>query len=551
MLFTWVGRYGALLVSSQVATRSAYLVIVVLSVGLLVQVSMIVLALRKVGDLVGWRVTGDERQGALRVIESALLPFLGIYVSFGYISDYVSNLLFLIQEQSDFSTLAMFLSTMNPTQSTTRLWIVLGVLVLLYVVGHLLNWAREKTSASWLSLVSAVVTAGGTFLGLLSVFRIWEQVSLWFQGRKIAGAKDIVLGWMSDLFHIDFPEILAEAWGFFTDTIWPAFWTLLVHPLVWFALAMVVAGSRFIQVESLVDKVVHPPRSKVANFVRLDIQDRVLGDLDVKVFPILHALRRMWKATLPFIGAYILVFTGLTWLGESLEALAWRWIGMRTSDQMMVAVPLVDLILAVLIMSLKLALLVVAVRRADELAAVSEDENHTSLLNGVIIVGLCFVMAVLNVVTAPGSVTVSAAQVGSSVTLMGAQVVATDAEVATSVTSGAAENLTDLRFVVVHVTAYSPYDTVILSATLTAGGHTYGTYDDDELLTTTPGFLSERDYIFEVGVADLAGPVSLEVRPRTSLTAQVEVARFHLTPDITGSGGRAIEATSRTTMRVP
>ena len=52
MLLAWVGQYGALLVSSQVAKAYPYLVILGLSVGLLVQVSMIVLALRKVGDLV-------------------------------------------------------------------------------------------------------------------------------------------------------------------------------------------------------------------------------------------------------------------------------------------------------------------------------------------------------------------------------------------------------------------------------------------------------------------------------------------------------------------
>ena len=548
-LFAWAGEYGCLLVSGVVATYQPYLVIFGLSVGLTIQLLMIVLALRKVGDLTHW--SSSEPVSVRRIIDVALLPFLGIYVAFGYVNDYVSNLIFLIQGRTDTFTLANILGELNPTGSRTRLIVVLASLVVLYVLGQVLGSIRSKTASVWLDLASTLVTAFGTFLGILSIFRIWEQVRLWLYTRNVWGWIGTFSDWLRETFPIDVPEFLSQAWAFLADTCWPGFWDLLVQPLVWFALAILVAGGQFIHVDDIVTRVVPPSSNKFVNFLREDVQERILGDLDVKVLPVLHALRRMWKATVPFLAAYIVVFTVLTWIGEGLESFVWRLMGMQSTVSVIVnAIPLVDAISSVLIMSLKIALLVVTFSQAEKLAE-SPPAPRTSVGTTVLIVALCFILAVAHTLTAPSMTTTRSGREGQTLTIMGVQVSISDVRVGTRLESGWHEDVTDQRFVAVHLTAYSKSVQGSLNSTLVGSGHTYDPYDFTYSTHLDAGFLSEIDLVFEVSTADCSRPLYFETRSIRALTAQIEVARFRLDLNLAGSEGSTVSADMIVEMSVP
>jgi len=545
-LFAWAGEYASLLASSVVAPHVPYLVILGLSVSLIIQLLMIVLALRKVGTLVGW--SSSSPLATHRIIDIAILPFLGLYVAFGYVNDDISNLLFLIQGRTNFYQLSTIIGDLNPMLSTTRLIWVLAALVGLYIVGQVLDALREKSTSFWLDLASALVTSFGTFLGLLSAFRIWDWVQQWMHTRNIAAWNDTIASWVSSVVHI--PDVLSRAWEFFSATLWPGFWDLLVQPLVWFALAILVAGGRFMHLDEVVARVAPPSTNKVVNFLRNQIQGRILGDLDDKVVPLLHALRRMWKATVPFLAAYILAFTVCTWVGEGFKDLAWRLLGMQDSSTLVIVLPLVDAISSVFILSVKLALLVVAFSQAEKLAT-SPPAKKTSAGTTVLIVAACFALAVVHTLTLPSDVTVRSGEVGDKVNVIGVQVSVSDIRVGTTVDVDGYQDDTDQRFVVIHLSAYSDTVRTSLRSTIVAGGHTYQTYDTVSWLDTEPGFLTEKDMTFEVELTDLTGPIYIVTHPYMTLRAQIEEAKFTIDINPAGTAGVTVTAEKYQTERVP
>ena len=548
-LFAWAAEYGCLLASGVTATFQPYTVIVLLSVGLIIQLSMIVLALRKVGELTHW--SSSEPVNIRRIIDVALLPFLGIYVAFGYVNDYVSNLFFLIQGRTDMFTVANIIGELNPTLSRTRLIVVLACLVALYILGQVLSSIRSKYTSVWLDLASTFVTTLGTFLGVLSLFRIWEWVRLWMYTRNVWAWIQKFSTWLSENYPINVPEFLSQAWTFFAETCWPGFWDLLVQPLVWFALAILVAGGQFIHVDDIVTRVIPPSTNKFVNFLREDVQERILGDLDDKVFPILHAFRRMWKATVPFLAAYILVFTALTWIGEGLQDLVWNLIGMQSTIAVTVdAIPFVDAIPSVLIMSLKIALLVVAFSQAEKLAQ-SPPAHSTSVGTTVLIVVLCFVLAVAHTLTASTRILTQSGVEGDTLTPMGFQISISDIRVGTTLDTGTSEDVTDQRFVVVHLTALPEKTDGSLYSTLVGSGHIYDPYDGGPSFGTDSGFISEVDVVFEVSVADCSRPLYFETRPSRALIARIEVARFKLNLNLAGSENSTVSADTTLLQRVP
>lgn len=547
-LFAWAGEYASLLASSVVAAYQAYLVIVGLSIGLILQLTMLVLALRKVGSLVGW--TAEPPVPIRQIVDMALLPFLAIYMGFGLVNDYVSNLFFLIQGRMGFFQVSEVMAALNPAQSRTRLIWVLVTLVVLYAVSLLLDVVKSKVTAIWPDLLDTFITAFGTFLGVLSVFRIWEQVRLWIYTRNIAAWRDEFMDWLTSVFHFNVPDFLSQVWSYFSETVWPSFWDMLLQPLVWFALAVLVAGGKFIHVDEIVTRVVPPADNKVVGFLRDVVQDRILGDLDEKLFPVFQALRRMWKATISFLAAYILAFTALTWIGEALQDLAWRLIGMRQSSTIAIAIPLVDAISAVLILSLKLALLIVAFSQAEKLAE-NPTEAKTSVTNGILVVLVCCALAVAHTVTAPSSTTIHSGDLGQSVSVTGVQLSVSDIRVGTEVSSGMSGDTTDQRFVVVHLSSVSEKVHASFRATLIVSGHTYVPYDENDTIMADPGFLTETDVIFEVNRSDFGQPFSVQLKPVVYLVSQVEVAQFSFTLDPTGSQDRTVSANTLSTQSVP
>jgi len=136
----------------------------------------------------------------------------------------------------------------------------------------------------------------------------------------------------------------------------------------------------------------------------------------------------------------------------------------------------------------------------------------------------------------------------------GIRVSISDIRVGTTLNLQFSSDVTDQRFVVVHLTAVSDTAHTPLISVLVGSGHTYDTYNDSFALSVMPGFLTETDLIFEVSAADFSHPLYCETQPNILLTSQKEVAKFRLDlsdADLAGSQGRSVSADRYPTQRVP
>lgn len=526
MLFAMTARYASMLVTSQVAIKYPFFVMFGMAFGLVVNLVMIILAIRAMIDILG-----VENQPTIRhLLETSVVPFMLIYLAFGYMSQYMSTLLFVIQARSQFAALSEMLAALNPTQSVRALVSTIVIFVASFLLGYLVTWLQARTSAPWLSLISAFLSAVRWVLGFYSVFRIWEVVRLWLYGRQFSLWWEHFGDWLSSWMHINVPAVLSNAWAFFAGNIWPGLWGLLVYPLVWFALIIVVMGGELLNVNAVYERVMRPQGKSV---IRRIVLDNLLGRVNLRILPIFNAFRDMLKATVPFLGAYVILFTLLTWIGDGLERLVWIGTGMRPDAVIVALVPVVDIISSVLVMSLKIALLVTTYQRAITLAKSPHPKPATAVAHGLFVVLIAIVLAIAQTsVSTATSVTVHSASQQGVTDFKDSQVTVSNIRVGTELAGAWSSETTDQRFLAVSLSVYS--DTVArgFQVAIIASGHTYKPYDNALWITTIPGFRVSTDYVFEISTADLQGTVFAEIRPNSGITVQPEVSRFRLDASI-------------------
>ena len=522
MLFAMFGRYSSMLVTAQVAIKYPFFVIFGMALGLMVNLVMIILAIRSMSDILG----ADKQPNIRQLLETTVVPFLLIYLTFGYMSSYMSTLLFVIQAQSKFSALSEMMVALNPTQSVKALVTTVVIFLVSFLIGYLVSWLQRKTAQAWLSLVSAFLSALRWVLGFYSIFRIWEAVRIWLYGRQLTLWWQQFTDWLSSWLHFNVPTTLADTWGLFTSNIWPGLWDLLAYPLVWFALVIVVAGRDLLNANTIYERVMRPEGTSV---IRHYVLDNALDGLNNRLLPIFDALRDMVKATVPFLGAYVICFTLLTWLGDGLEHLIWMGIGQRSDAATVALFPLVNAVSSVLIMSVKIALLVATYRQATTLAQLPPPRPRTAIAHGLVVALIAIVLAMAQAgMSAATSVTVRPASPQGICDIQGGQVTVSDIRVATELAVGLNLDTTDGRFVAITLTAYSDKQALGFRAALIASGHTYTPYDRSSWITTVPGYLVSTDYVFEANAADLQNTVFAEVRPVVGVTTQIEVCRIKL-----------------------
>jgi len=547
MLFAEAARYASLLATSQFAIQVPFLIMFIMAFGLLVNIVMIILAIRA---MMASLSTG-EQPSIRQVFERSIASFLVIYLAFGYMSTYTSTMMNVIQTRFSTWTMIDLLGTLNPAISTKALVTVVVIFFSSFGVGYLATFIQSRTSASWLSLVGAYMQSMRWVLGVFSITRIGEQVRIWAYARQFSLWGEQSIAWLSSRLHIDLPDLISRMWGVFTSTIWPGLWQLLVYPLVWFALVIVVAGGRLITVTEVFERVTHTESS---SYARSEFLDNLLGDINVKLLPVLHALRDMLRATVPFLGAYVILFTLLTWAGDGLERLAWMVIGSRGDVYDMVALPFVDAISSALVMSFKIALLVVAFQQARILANSPRPTRHASVAHGAIVVLLAAALVAAQAGIGTGAnTTINQAAPNGRSTFVDSRVTVYNLRVGTKVSGPYKTEPTPLRYVAVTVTAYSHSSTLGFVVSLIAGDHTYTTCDGKLWLSTTPGFTATTEFLFEVDTADLQGPVYAEVKITGGIQYQAIRSRYRLDPAVLSapSEGNEIQYDSSVRMGLP
>jgi len=527
LLFAQTARFASLLITSQISIKYPFFMMFGLSFGIITNIVFVILAIRSMSSYLG--MTDEQTQPSIKdTLAATLIPFMVIYLAFGYVTNFTSDVLYLLTANIGFLNLADILSALNPISSTKAALETAGVFAATFLFGYLMTWVQNKTKASWPSLVSAFLSTVRWVLGVFSVFRIWEQVHLWLYGRQASMWWQQFVDWVSLHIHIDIPEIWSQIWSFFTTYVWHGMWDLVLYPMVWFALVIVVRGGQFLSANDVFERVLHIEQPGKASFLRRELIDRLPGDLDSRVFPILHALRETTRATMPFLGAFVVGFTLVTWAGDGLTRLISIIIGPRSAPVVMSVVPFVDLISSVLTMSLQIALLAVAFQRASQLAEMPKTPRATSIRQGIVLALVCAVLVASQGVSTQGlQTTVHTVSINSAGKSMGATVTLSNFRVGHAISGSIHEEATDRMFLVVTVAIQSDTSTDYYTS-VEANGRTYSPYDFGLPITSTPAFRTSADYVFEISPADLQGPVFILVRPSTSVYMQKEAIRFRV-----------------------
>ena len=181
------------------------------------------------------------------------------------------------------------------------------------------------------------------------------------------------MDWTTGWLRFDLPALVQQAWTFLAGTVLPVFWDVLSQPLAWLTLAALVFGSRVLTLgEVLHPGAVAPDGEAVGRAARLRIalagaegprravlrlQQTFVGDVDDKYLPTWKSLRLVLRAGWSFLGAFVLLFSLVGFLGDwSVDAVKTA-IGGQAVSVWIKVIPFLGLLPDVLGMSLQLALL--------------------------------------------------------------------------------------------------------------------------------------------------------------------------------------------------
>lgn len=320
----WLGYNVCTQVAMIIAINVPWLSLFVFALGLVTMLAGIVMGLRYLGDDLGIQrlvEEHDDRNASVgRMLAITLLPFLGIYATFGEIQTRVTNLNTLIMLRYGIDK-PQLLDALNFTKSPQAAWTVVGVIVGTYVVRRGVDLLHEKTDFRPLGLVAAYLEGFFMMCLLLAAGRATLGLRDWLTDRVVAGWVEDLTGALARGFSqlkIDLPQVwqfLGDAWS---NWIWPLVSDVVFLPVLWLAVAALIYGSHVLSLAEMWRKgeplaaTLRPGATASRGKRRraaLEIQEAFFGDLDDKYIPTWQSLKLIFRAGMPFLGAYVLLFT--------------------------------------------------------------------------------------------------------------------------------------------------------------------------------------------------------------------------------------------------
>lgn len=583
-LLGWVAYHSAVLLASELAQLSPWLLILALAIGVVLRLATVVVALRSIATELGApallrevaaadAVIDDRDHSVGRLLGVTLLPFLAVYAAFGYVDVFARDVVLLSTYRFGPGELLGALNPLNsPAIGITTAAVVIG----LYLARRLLDRWQARSGRILPALIGAVLESSLLLVVLLSGFRLVESAQLWLGDRKVAQwwqqAVDAVSGWL----RIDLPDVVEQAWTFFATTIWPVLWDVLSQPVAWLTLAALVFGARALtladvwhagqageggtRLERLRSAVL---RAEGPRRVLLKVQANLLGDVDDKYLPSWKSLRLVLRAGWGFLGAFVLLFNLVRFAGDRATGLIIGAMGGQPVGVGIRLYPFLDLLPNVAAMSLQLALLGAAFVRmlqlqADSGSQPSEPARPWARVAEVTVVGALVVA--MTSVTLLGQLpqqAVRSAAIGERARFFGGEVTVDAVQLGTRlelVTLNSTER-TDGMFVVVRGRAIRPGPAAIQAApTLVSGERRYdpGRWGNASL-SPEPGFGEATDFVFEVQPTDVTAVMRIEFRSPGFLTYYPDLVSFQLGLDptqVAGAKGRTITVTTGTDKEV-
>lgn len=395
----WAGYQISLWGAVILGNKMPWIALFIFALGFVCTLGAMVVMLRMVGRELGIKnmipedeVEDDDRDASVsRLLALTLLPFLGIYAAFGYVSERATEL----------TTYSMFyngvlgdnlLGKINPLASTKQAIIAISVVVGAYLVRRLLDFVHDRTGWRLLGVAVAAVEAFFLLCFILAGQKALSAALIWITDRAF-------WGWLIDVrsalaatferFRIDLPEVLRALGTWWREQIWPLFLDVMTEPIAWLAVAALVFGSHVLSVAELWRKG-QPLATKVPGAnqltrlqhvnarkrrqgsnrgqrIWLEFQEAFLGDIDDKYLPTLQSLRLVLRAGLTFLGVYVLIYGMWRALGRVLDGVLSLLIGGHESGFWLVVGTGTNLAEDLLLETVRAVLLAVAFHRCLQL----------------------------------------------------------------------------------------------------------------------------------------------------------------------------------------
>jgi hypothetical protein len=398
-LLGFLGDAVAVQLAGIVGDTSGWAAVAIFSTSFLFDLVAAVVILRLCGQELGIRalippsdLVDDGRDTSLsRLVAVTLLPFLGLYAAFGLVQDKAAQLTYQQTLRGSVVTGGPSVLTSVRGLATDHPWAMGALLVGLYALRRLLDALHERTGIRPLGILTAAVESFFVLVVIFGGFLLLARPRRWLASRELTvwweSAGAAVERALASL-HLHLPELLHRFFGFLADPVWPLFLAVVSQPIIWLAVAALVYGSQVLSLaelwrrgqpaaarvvgSSVFDRrtdrralALTPPRGIVR--VGSEVKEAFLGDLDDKYLPTFHSLRLVLRAGTTFLGAFVLVYTAVIVLQNSVQKLYEALIGGQPVYYWVSVGPVIDLVDQLPWEPLRLCLLAVAFRRCLEL----------------------------------------------------------------------------------------------------------------------------------------------------------------------------------------
>jgi hypothetical protein len=534
-----------------------------MGLGCLIQLSVTLVAYRTsietAEDAMG--MVREERMDLVSLISTMMIPFAAAYSAFGFMTQYAKDALLASDAMLGDLAHQSFLLAVSPIESRRTLIITIAAFVALWLATRGVKFLAEKAHATYLSLLATFLSSCSTFLVLFSVFRVYEQLSFWARDRVFMQWWNDALAWAGSLVRINLPLIVDTGWGWLVSTAWPVFWSVLSQPVLWLAVVALVAGTSLPAIDTVRSAVSSRLGSdydtKVATVLTAATSERAPGFLRKIVVPFLHLLGVILTAGIPFLCALIVSYTALEWVETWLTYLVNKAIGPVGPKMVLLLGPLQDIV------SLALAPCIAAVLLSVAYAQLKQAENQAAMPARTTVpsmdsatsrrmtrspgsqsrrIGVSVVIVLVSLALAIGMSRLTPPSPDATIEMtMDTPAMVMDSEITLSnvrigrflsMSSGFGEpEILFSRgvFVVATVSVYADQN-LFSRADLRASSEVYATVEGTGSVSSTPGFVTTRDLVFEVPLSSLDDLV-LRATTAQNVTSTVAWGTLRIPPD--------------------
>lgn len=395
VIFFWVAGWLiyqlSLSLTAPLQEDYPWLTIIIFSSGLIAQLAAIIIGIRLAGEPAGlWDVLPESAarigrdEPLLRVVSISLLPFVGVYSVFGGIQDATYTMfIYGARESSVVFNPQAATVILDPTTAQQRLTIGL-VLVAAYLLRRGLEATADRTGWSLFGLLGALVEGFFSVVLIFGGSRMLGDLGEWLRSRVFyAWLTDFFAGigdWLAGL-HIAIPEFISTAWGFLSGTLWPLALDSVMQPLLWLAVAGLVFGTYTLSIAELwergrergisgslarISKRVEAIErrglgaSEGSRKVTLEFFEVFVGDLEDRIVPFIQSMRYVLKVGVPFLGAYVLLYSLAQLIAPGVYLIAREIIGGNNFNVWFRILPPIDLLGGIIGEPIRVSLLAVA-----------------------------------------------------------------------------------------------------------------------------------------------------------------------------------------------